>query len=60
MTDKKLKVFAEALDERRLIMNMPQASTADRVYYEAMIQSAYYFGYDVRVDISGTHKLIKM
>lgn len=60
MDKKKLKVFAEALDERKLITEMPQASTADRVYYQAMVQSAGYFGYEVRVDENGKHKLIKM
>lgn len=60
MDEKKLKVFAEALDERRLIMNMPQASVSDRVYYEAMIQSACYFGFEVHVDDNGHHKLIKL
>lgn len=60
MDKKKLKVFAEALDERRLIMDMPQASVSDRVYYEAMIQSAYYFGFEVHVDDNGHHNLIKL
>ena len=60
MTDKKLQVIAEALDERKIIVSMNNSTAADRTYYEGMIQMAYYFGYEVTVDDFGHHRLIKL
>ena len=60
MTDKKLQVIAEALDERKDIMSMSHSTAADRTYYEGMVKMTYYFGYEVRVDDFGHHRLIKL